>query len=119
MSISLRVRSLMLLPRCSATPYSVTTQSTTFLNVVTAALGCSCATIRETDSSAVVEWSTKKDWPCSAKIAPRTKSGWLPDDDQYSLPRDSEAHWPKKSTSRVALMTAMWTSRAMLRGSLV
>src|SRR5215210_8721801 len=119
MEINFLVRSRMLEPRSSATPYSVTTQSTTFLKVVTAAPGCSCATMRETDSSAVVECSTINAWPCSAKIAPRAKSGCPPEDDQYSLPNDSEAHWPRKSTSRVALTTFMWSSLAMLRGSLV
>jgi hypothetical protein len=90
-----------------------------FLNVVTAAPGCSCATMREIDSSAVVECNTIKDWPCSEKSAPRAKSGWPPDDDQYSLPNDSEAHWPRKSTSRVALIATKLSSPAMLRSSLV
>src|SRR5918997_7177087 len=103
MPIKLRVLSRMLLPRSSATPYSVTTRSTVFLNVVTAAPGRSWATMREIDASAVVECSTIKDWPCSENSAPRAKSGCPPDDDQYSLPNDSEAHWPRKSTSRVAL----------------
>jgi hypothetical protein len=38
MPICLRVRYLMVLPHSSATPYSVTTQSTMFLNVVTAGM---------------------------------------------------------------------------------
>src|SRR5215217_8515257 len=75
--------------------------------------------MRETDSSAVVECSTIKDWPCSEKSAPRAKSGWPPDEDQYSLPSDSEAHWPRKSTSRVALIATKLSSPAMLRSSLV
>src|SRR5215208_6873554 len=92
MPISLRVLSRMLLLRSSATPYSVTTRSTMFLNVVTAAPGWSCATMREVASSAVVECRAIKDWPLSEKSAPRAKSGWPPDDDQYWLPSDSEAH---------------------------
>src|SRR5829696_1005481 len=75
--------------------------------------------MRETDSSAVVECSTMKDWPCSERIAPRAKSGWPPEDDQYSLPRDSEAHWPRKSTSRAALMATNLSSPATFRSSLV
>src|SRR5829696_773935 len=75
--------------------------------------------MREIDSSAVVERSTIDDCPCSERIAPRAKSGWPPDDDQYSLPRDSEAHWPRKSTSRVALMATKLSSPATLRSSLV
>src|SRR5919199_1085348 len=117
--MSFRVRSRMLLPRSSATPYSVTTQSTMFLNVVTAAPGCSCATIRDNDSSAVVECNTMKDWPCPEKIAPRAKSGWPPEEDQYSLPSDSEAHCPRKSTSRVAFIATKLSSDEMLRSSLV
>jgi hypothetical protein len=66
-----------------------------------------------------VECSTIKDWPCSERIAPRAKSGWPPEDDQYSLPRDSEAHWPRKSTSRVALMAPKLFSPATLPSSLV
>src|ERR687885_2981079 len=109
----------MLLPRSSATPYWVTTQSTIFLNVVTAAPGCSCATMRDVDSSAVVECSTMKDWPCSEKIAPRAKSGWPPEEDQYSLPSDSDAHCPRKSISTVAFTATKLSSREMLRSSLV
>ena len=82
MPISFLVLSRMLEPRSSATPYSVTTRSTRFLNGVTAAPRCSWATMRETDSSAVVECSKIKDWPCSANIAPRAKSGWPPEEDQ-------------------------------------
>jgi hypothetical protein len=40
-----------------------------FLNVVTAAPGCSCATMREIDPLAVVECNTIKDWPCSEKFS--------------------------------------------------
>src|SRR5829696_5032516 len=90
-----------------------------FLNVVTAAPGCSCATMRDTDSSAVVECSTVNDWPCSERMAPRAKSAWPPEEDQYTLPSDSEAHWPRKSTSSVALMATKLSSPAMLRSSLV
>lgn len=57
------VRSAIELPRSSATPYSVTTLSTMFLNVVTAAPRCNCGTIRDTLSSAVVECRTMKAWP--------------------------------------------------------
>src|SRR3712207_7295959 len=84
-----------------------------FLNVVTAAPGCSWATMRETDSSAVVECSTMKDRSCSERIAPRAKPVWPPEEDQYSLPSDSEAHWPRKSTSRVALMATKLSSPTM------
>jgi hypothetical protein len=59
------------------------------------------------------------DWPSSAKTAPRAKSGWPPDEDQYSLPSDSDAHWPRKSTSTAALIATIRSSRAMTRGSLV
>src|SRR5919199_4947657 len=109
----------MLLPRSSATPYSVTTQSTVFLNVVTAAPGCSCAMMRDTDSSTAVECSTINDWPCSEKSAPRAKSGWPPDEDQYSLPSDSDAHCPRKSTSSVALIATKLSSAAILPSLLV
>jgi len=51
--------------------------------------------------------STIKDWPCSENMAPLAKSGCPPEEYQYSLPSDSEAHWPSKSTLRVALMAAM------------
>ena len=84
-AMSLRVRSLVLLPRSSATLYSVTTRSTMFLKVVTVAPGWSYAVMRETDSSAVVECSTIKDWPSSenrAPRAPRAKSGCPPEEDQ-------------------------------------
>ena len=47
MAIRRRVRSAIELPRSSATPYSVTTRSTTFLKVVTAAPGGRRGTIRE------------------------------------------------------------------------
>src|SRR5215210_776452 len=75
--------------------------------------------MREVASSAVVECSTMKDWPCSENSAPRAKSGWPPEEDQYSLPSDSEAHWPRKSTSRVALIATKLSSLVMLRSSLV
>src|SRR5215207_2288080 len=71
MPISFLVLLRMLEPRSSATPYSVTTRSTRFLNVVTAAPGCSWATMRETDSSAVVGCRRINDCPCSASTAPR------------------------------------------------
>ena len=38
---------------------------------------------------------------------------------QYSVPSDSEAHWPRKSTSRVALIAVIRGSRPMLRESFV
>src|SRR5204863_5151079 len=59
------------------------------------------------------------DWPPDEWIAPRPKSSWPPVDDQYWLPSDSDAHWPRKSTSSVALIATMPAWRLMLRGSLV
>ena len=90
-----------------------------FLNVVTAAPGCSCGTIRETVSSWVAECRTMNAAPCSDMIAPRAKSGWPPDDEKYWLPSDSEAHCPRKSTSSAAFTARNSGSRAMFHGSLV
>ncbi len=73
--------------------------------------------MRETVPSPVVECRQMNDCPRSDMTAPRAKSGWPPEDDQCGLPSDSEAHWPRKSTSGVALVAMKRASRATMLGS--
>ncbi len=59
-------------PRKLATPYSVTTQSTSFLPVVTKAPGASSATIREVLPPRAVIGQAINDMPPGERLAPRT-----------------------------------------------
>ena len=74
MLISASARCRSVLPRISATPYSVTILSTVFFDVVTTDPGVSVGRILEIEPSRVVDCKTMKPWPPSEYIAPREKS---------------------------------------------
>ena len=89
MPISALARWERVLPRSLATPYSVTTQSTSFLLVVTTAPGESSAQIRLTVPPLAVEGKAIKLFPPSDATAPRTKSACPPVPDRCLVPADS------------------------------
>src|SRR6476660_9652504 len=93
-AISARVRSRSVFPRISATPYSVTTLSTVFFDVVTTDPGVRVGRIFDFEPSRVVACKTMNPWPLSEYIAPREKSYCPPLDEKYCPATVSDAHWP-------------------------
>ena len=78
------------------------------------ARGRGATTIRDTDSSRVVECSTTNPIALRWYIAPRAKSACPPLPDQYRPAIISELHWPSRSTSIVALIDTKQRSRPMI-----
>src|SRR3546814_2254544 len=72
--------------------------------------------MRDTVPPAAVAGSTTKALPFSEYMAPRAKSAWPPLEDQYLPPTVSDAHWPTRSTSVVALIDTKQSSRAITLG---
>ncbi len=66
-----------------------------------------------------VEGSAMNDMPPFDIAAPRTKSTWPPVPLYIEWPRDSDAHWPVRSTVIVLLIETMWSFLAMLLTLLV
>ena len=73
--------------------------------------------MRDTVPPAAVDGSTTNARPCGENIAPRAKSACPPLDDQYRPATVSDAHWPTRSTSVVALIETKHSSWPMMRGS--
>jgi hypothetical protein len=65
----------------------------------------------------VAACSTTKAMPRSEYMAPRAKSAWPPEPDQYRPAMVSDAHWPMRSTSVVAFIETKHSSVPMMRGS--
>ena len=110
MSMRALVRSPMVRPRSSATPYSVTTLSTVFLSVVTAAPGDRRGTMRENDLSLVVEWTRRIPDPRGSawrlwRSPPFTAAG------RVATVDDLRVGLARKSTSRVELIDTNFGSR--------